>query len=55
MHQGKQEKNVQKGRKLYDCKKKKKHTSLSLQGRSGGQGWGEIDQIDQIPSGHPSP
>ena len=57
MHQGKQEKNVQKGRKLYDCKKKK-HTSLSLQGRSGGQGWGEIDQIDQIdqiPSGHPSP
>ena len=35
--------------------KKKKHTSLSLQGRSGGQGWGEIDQIDQIPSGHPSP
>ena len=54
MHQGKQEKNVQKGRKLYDCKKKK-HTSLSLQGRSGGQGWGEIDQISQIPSGHPSP
>ena len=29
MHQGKQEKNVQKGRKLYDCKKKKSTLRLA--------------------------